>query len=100
MHTATLGLVQTAYANGNSTRFLEDKLVGHSEMFILSVHMLLGWQISQGIRVLCAKTGVKYLTRLAQGLDIGIFFEANGHGTVLYSDSAVEMVESAASNDQ
>ena len=50
--------------------------------------------------MLCAKTGVKYLTRLAQGLDIGIFFEANGHGTVLYSDSAVEMVESAASNDQ
>ena len=46
--------------------------------------------------MLCAKTGVKYLTRLAQGLDI----EANGHGTVLYSDSAVEMVESAASNDQ
>ena len=31
MHTATLGLVQTAYANGNSTRFLKDKLVGHSE---------------------------------------------------------------------
>ena len=50
--------------------------------------------------MLCAKTGVKYLTRLAQGLDIGILFEVNGHGTVLYSDSSVEMVEFAASNDQ
>ena len=35
----------------------------------------------------CTKTGVKHLMRKAQEYDIGIFFEANGHGTVLYSDT-------------
>ena len=49
---------------------------------------------------MCAKTGVKYLMRKAEELDIGIFFEANGHGTVLYSDHAVRTMENAASNEQ
>lgn len=30
----------------------------------------------------CSKTGVKYLQRIAQKFDIGVYFEANGHGTV------------------
>lgn len=29
-----------------------------------------------------SKTGVKYLQQIAQRFDIGVYFEANGHGTV------------------
>ncbi|KII70280.1 Phosphoacetylglucosamine mutase [Thelohanellus kitauei] len=35
----------------------------------------------------CAKTGVKYLHSAAKLYDIGIYFEANGHGTVLFQPS-------------
>lgn len=30
----------------------------------------------------CTKTGVKHLHHAAQEFDIGVYFEANGHGTV------------------
>jgi phosphoacetylglucosamine mutase len=64
-----IGVVQTAYANGASTRFLQE-------------HMK--------IEVACVSTGVKYLHHRASEFDIGIYFEANGHGTVLFHDSAIE----------
>ena len=32
----------------------------------------------------CAKTGVKHLHHAAKHFDIGVYFEANGHGTVLH----------------
>ena len=57
-----VGVVQTAYANGASTKFLTEF----------------------GVKVDCAKTGVKNLHHLALNFDIGIYFEANGHGTVLF----------------
>ncbi|VDP10074.1 unnamed protein product [Soboliphyme baturini] len=56
-----LGVVQTAYANGASTKFIEDVLQ---------------------VTVICTYTGVKFLHKAAKELDIGIYFEANGHGTV------------------
>lgn len=59
-----IGVVQTAYANGNSTRYIKDRL---------------------GLTVTCTPTGVKYLHHAAQSFDIGIYFEANGHGTVIFS---------------
>ena len=40
-----------------------------------------------GIEVSVTPTGVKYLHEEAVKFDIGIYFEANGHGTVLFSDS-------------
>jgi phosphoacetylglucosamine mutase len=59
-----LGVVQTAYANGASTRYLQ-KVMDH---------------------VMIAKTGVKYVHQAAhENFDIGVYFEANGHGTVLFS---------------
>lgn len=64
-----IGVVQTAYANGNSTRYIQDKL---------------------GLAVACTPTGVKYLHHAAQSFDIGIYFEANGHGTVVFSEELVE----------
>jgi len=63
----TVGIVQTAYANGAAKSFAET---------------ILG---SEG--VYCAKTGVKHLHEKAVELDIGIYFEANGHGTVTFSEN-------------
>eukprot|EP00762_Andalucia_godoyi_P007361 ANDGO_01562.mRNA.1 Phosphoacetylglucosamine mutase len=60
-------VVQTAYANGSSTSFLK----------------------SLGVNIKMAKTGVKYLHHEAAHADVGIYFEANGHGTVLFSPKVV-----------
>ena len=35
-------------------------------------------------------TGVKYLHEAAKQFDIGIYFEANGHGTVLFSPDLLQ----------
>lgn len=64
-----VGVVQTAYANGSSTKYLEKTL---------------------GIPVTCTPTGVKHLHHAAQRYDIGVYFEANGHGTVLFSPATIE----------
>ncbi|CAD5206461.1 unnamed protein product [Bursaphelenchus okinawaensis] len=60
----TIGVVQTAYANGNSTRYFTDVLK---------------------MDVVKAKTGVQNLHSAATKFDVGIYFEANGHGTVYFS---------------
>jgi len=64
-----VGIVQTAYANGNSTKYL-----------------------SQRLPVRCVSTGVKHLHHAAEEFQIGVYFEANGHGTVLFSSSALELL--------
>ncbi|XP_053457232.1 phosphoacetylglucosamine mutase isoform X2 [Nycticebus coucang] len=70
-----IGVVQTAYANGSSTRYLE-------EVMKVPVH--------------CVKTGVKHLHHKAQEFDIGVYFEANGHGTVLFSTSVETKIKQLA----
>ncbi|XP_071530798.1 phosphoacetylglucosamine mutase [Panulirus ornatus] len=70
-----LGLVQTAYANGASTAYINEKL---------------------GVPVACAKTGVKHLHHMALQFDIGVYFEANGHGTVIFSQTARKAIRAAA----
>ncbi|WVR08283.1 hypothetical protein IAU60_005330 [Kwoniella sp. DSM 27419] len=69
-----VGVVQTAYANGSSTKYLT----------------------SRNIPVACVPTGVKHLHHAAQRFDIGVYFEANGHGTVLFSDSCIKTLKSAS----
>ncbi|GFZ50160.1 Phosphoacetylglucosamine mutase [Saitozyma sp. JCM 24511] len=71
-HQLQVGVVQTAYANGSSTKYLK----------------------SRGIPVTCVPTGVKHLHHAAQRYDIGVYFEANGHGTVLFSPSAISTLKS------
>ncbi|XP_044962133.1 phosphoacetylglucosamine mutase [Hordeum vulgare subsp. vulgare] len=66
------GVVQTAYANGASTEFLNNL----------------------GLEVVFTSTGVKYLHKKALEYDIGIYFEANGHGTVLFADEFVSRLVS------
>uniref|UniRef100_A0A8D0LJX7 Phosphoacetylglucosamine mutase n=2 Tax=Sus scrofa TaxID=9823 RepID=A0A8D0LJX7_PIG len=71
----TVGVVQTAYANGSSTRYLEEVMK---------------------VPVYCTKTGVKHLHHKAQEFDLGVYFEANGHGTVLFSKAAETKIRQLA----
>ncbi|KAK7906927.1 hypothetical protein WMY93_015539 [Mugilogobius chulae] len=72
-----MAVVQTAYANGSSTRYLEETMK---------------------LTVKCTKTGVKHLHHVAQEFDIGVYFEANGHGTVLFSKSAEDKIQQLIDN--
>lgn len=42
----------------------------------------------------CVPTGVKHLHHAAEHYDVGVYFEANGHGTVLFSQSTQEKLAS------
>ncbi|XP_046877348.1 phosphoacetylglucosamine mutase isoform X2 [Hypomesus transpacificus] len=66
-----IAVVQTAYANGSSTHYLENTMK---------------------VKVKCTKTGVKHLHHAAQEFHIGVYFEANGHGTVLFSAAAEDRI--------
>ena len=44
----------------------------------------------------CVPTGVKHLHHAALDFDIGVYFEANGHGTVVFSDKAMETIRDTA----
>lgn len=46
----------------------------------------------QGLPVRCVPTGVKHLHHAAERYDIGVYFEANGHGTVLFSPETIDIV--------
>ncbi|KAJ2895857.1 hypothetical protein IWW38_002190 [Coemansia aciculifera] len=69
-----VGVVQTAYANGSSTSYIKDTL---------------------RLPTVFAKTGVKNLHHEAEKMSIGAYFEANGHGTVLFNPSAVAKLQAA-----
>ncbi|EEF33592.1 phosphoacetylglucosamine mutase [Ricinus communis] len=73
---ARIGVIQTAYANGASTDYLKQL----------------------GLEVVLTPTGVKYLHEQAAQYDIGIYFEANGHGTILFSECFLSWLE-ARSNE-
>jgi len=66
-----VGVVQTAYANGASTKYLAERLP-----------------------VKCVPTGVKHLHHAAEHYDVGVYFEANGHGTVLFSRATQDTLAS------
>ncbi|WFC98649.1 phosphoacetylglucosamine mutase [Malassezia yamatoensis] len=72
-----LGCVQTAYANGASTVYLQ-----------------------QRVPVSCTPTGVKHLHHEAAKYAIGVYFEANGHGTVLFSKEARDAIHNANPSDE
>lgn len=44
----------------------------------------------------CVPTGVKHLHAAAHHYDIGVYFEANGHGTVLFSEKCIKTLQSAS----
>ena len=43
-----------------------------------------------GLQLAITKTGVKYLHPVAKKYDIGVYFESNGHGTVVYSQELIK----------
>lgn len=69
-----VGVVQTAYANGASTAYITNVL---------------------GVECTCANTGVKFLHPEAEKFDVGVYFEANGHGTAVFSDATIERIDAA-----
>ena len=71
----TFRLIQSAYANGSSTIFAREKLSLETD---------------------CVATGVKHLHSQAKKFDVSVYFEANGHGTVLFSGKAVSLVRETA----
>ncbi|KAK9807569.1 hypothetical protein WJX72_002994 [[Myrmecia] bisecta] len=73
-----IGVIQTAYANGSSTQYLRDTL---------------------GCQVVITPTGVKHLHEEAVKFDIGIYFEANGHGTVLFSPDLLQRLRKLQANE-
>lgn len=73
-----LGLVQTAYANGGSTDYISNVLE---------------------VPVACVPTGVKHLHKKALEFDIGVYFEANGHGTVIFKNTAKEIIKNHVKNE-
>jgi len=68
-----IGVIQTAYANGSSTDYVEKVLK---------------------LPVVCTNTGVKHLHHAALRFDVGVYFEANGHGTVTFSENALKIIRS------
>jgi phosphoacetylglucosamine mutase len=46
--------------------------------------------------VTCTPTGVKYLHHAAEAYDVGVYFEANGHGTILFSSTAQRRIREAS----
>ncbi|RJE26297.1 Phosphoacetylglucosamine mutase [Aspergillus sclerotialis] len=67
-----IGVVQTAYANGSSTDYIEKVLK---------------------LPVVCTNTGVKHLHHAALRFDVGVYFEANGHGTITFSENALKTIK-------
>lgn len=66
-----IGVVQTAYANGASTSYITEGLK---------------------LPVVVTPTGVKHLHHAAARFDVGVYFEANGHGTVVFSQTALKTI--------
>uniref|UniRef100_A0A915Q0M9 phosphoacetylglucosamine mutase n=1 Tax=Setaria digitata TaxID=48799 RepID=A0A915Q0M9_9BILA len=75
----TVSVIQTGYANGNSTRFLKNEM---------------------GVHVRCVATGIKNLQREAIKYDIAVYFEANGHGTVYFSPRFYEIMRTIIHRDE
>uniref|UniRef100_T1IIS7 phosphoacetylglucosamine mutase n=1 Tax=Strigamia maritima TaxID=126957 RepID=T1IIS7_STRMM len=73
-----LGVVQTAYANGNATEYIATTL---------------------NIPVACVPTGVKHLHHRAMQFDIGVYFEANGHGTVVFKERIENKIKELVDNN-
>lgn len=74
MKQVRMAVAQTAYSNGAATEFLRNL---------------------ENVEIVVAKTGVKHLEKAVKPFDIGVYWEPNGHGTVLFQDSTVEMFQKA-----
>jgi phosphoacetylglucosamine mutase len=69
----SIGCIQTAYANGASSKYITKSM--------------------PNVDIVCTDTGVQYLHNKAKDYDIGVYFEANGHGTVLFKEHLTKNVK-------
>ena len=83
----SLGIVQTAYANGASTKYLETLLQSLDPKFFRT-------------GIFCVPTGVKHLHRKASEFDIALYFESNGHGTVIHKSEKLKEWANKVSNQK
>lgn len=74
---AKIGVVYTAYSNNAFVEYATQDL-----------------KLEAGI----AKTGVKFVHSRAQEFDIGVYFESNGHGTIIYNHEIPEILKSVISS--
>lgn len=70
----TMGVVQTAYANGATCAKLTE----------MAFPAFVDWSCTM------SKTGVKNMHRIACQFAIGVYFESNGHGTVVVDFAALD----------
>lgn len=70
----SIGAALTAYANGSAQKYYKD---------VLKVNLVI------------EPTGVKYLHVAAEHFDIGVYFESNGHGTVVFKPERLAGLEEA-----
>ena len=75
--TPNIGFVQTYYANYSSSEYLKD---------------------NYNMEPVYAATGVKHLHEKAEHYDIGVYFEANGHGTVIFDKVFLKKLEAILEN--
>uniref|UniRef100_A0A7S0ZD40 phosphoacetylglucosamine mutase n=1 Tax=Timspurckia oligopyrenoides TaxID=708627 RepID=A0A7S0ZD40_9RHOD len=68
----SVGVVLTAYSNGACVEYIESL---------------------EKVSLLMSKTGVKYLEKAAQLSDIGIYWEPNGHGSILFSRECMQRID-------
>lgn len=100
---ATIGVVQTAYANGASTRYISETLAievaktktGSVFASFLSSLLFFSSPASPPFtRTPCSLSlslrSVKHLHHKAIEYDIGVYFEANGHGTVIFNQKLID----------
>ncbi|KAG0236982.1 Phosphoacetylglucosamine Mutase [Actinomortierella wolfii] len=80
------------YADEDGTfRLLDgDKIASLAAMYIMDLVKSAGLEGISNVPVKFACTGVKHLHHEALKYDVGVYFEANGHGTVLFSPSAIK----------
>jgi phosphoacetylglucosamine mutase len=67
-----IGIICTAYSNGNFINFIKGNLE---------------------FELLIAKTGVKHLHLKAKKFDIAVYFESNGHGTTYSSEEVFKKIQ-------
>lgn len=72
-----IGFVQTYYANYSSSEYLLKQY---------------------SMQPVYAATGVKFLHEKAEHFDIGVYFEANGHGTVIFNPSYLGKIDALLSH--
>jgi phosphoacetylglucosamine mutase len=105
------GVVQTAYANGSSTLYLKVSISPMRRLcfsifwfslyvtnFLDITPLYLNGLVQNVVKtnVVIAKTGVKFVHAAAHhNFDVGVYFEANGHGTVLFGPKFYDFIAAA-----